>query len=303
LTPLHGSRGRHAVVQDWDAEGVLSSGLRVRIKTPQPKVETALTEARVVTTQKAAVKLKTDPYPAPSPPPQGKSKDPVSKPEKDEGDCEGPATPLRPMEGFILPADKVRDFFKSKGLYPVAHGDEEVVVNYEGDRRLLTSRNVLEIKEPFRAKHVWATGYKWNKAIVAFIIAIAVAAFVAVQAALWWLVSTEVAFAMGWMPYIPLGTLTICVPTVAAIVILFTRRTMHVYYVPHLVSCLLLDFDRNVDHKTVVTNMRTKFRRFSGFPLPDEDAVPFMIGTEDITMYMMVTQDFYKGRARCFMQP
>jgi hypothetical protein len=64
-------------------------------------------------------------------------------------------------------------------------------------------------------------------------------------------------------------------------------------YIPHLVSALVVEFDRNANSKTVKANIRPKFRRMAAFPMPDVNTIHYTVGTELIAMEIIKRSSYF----------
>jgi hypothetical protein len=65
------------------------------------------------------------------------------------------------------------------------------------------------------------------------------------------------------------------------------------YYVPHLVTCILNDYDRTTNFEVAQASVMQRFRRLSCFPLPDRDAVTYCNGTCEVVLYLLSHRHFF----------
>jgi hypothetical protein len=82
------------------------------------------------------------------------------------------------------------------------------------------------------------------------------------------------------------------------------KRGLYVVnYVPHLVACVLHEYDRGTNAVAARSTLRQRLRRLAAFPLPDEDHDKFIAGTEEICMQMLSDDMFFWEGATCFTPP
>lgn len=171
---------------------------------------------------------------------------------------------------------------------------EEIVVPYVGERRLATARNVQEIKQAFHACQLTvrvtpSTGWRTH----AFIVCLALCA-----------IQVAVSAAYGF----PLLTIVGAVAATAGTTLFCTSRkpvprTYSVPYVPHLVSSVMAEYDRGTNASAARSTLRQKMRRLASLPLPDEDALKFIVGSELVCEQLLSHEDFFWEGAACFRQP
>lgn len=76
-------------------------------------------------------------------------------------------------------------------------------------------------------------------------------------------------------------------------------RNRAFYYVPHMVSCLAAEFDRGTNADAVRTSIRQRVRRLACLPIPDEDYLALVAGTELVTEDVIERYGFFSGVAAC----
>jgi len=106
-----------------------------------------------------------------------------------------------------------------------------------------------------------------------------------------------------WWVQVPVS-LIICLYTlICAFSYLRLKYTVprRVYFVPHLVSCLLTEYDV---HRVSLSVFRetswARMRRFGAFPLPDRDAVTLLAGSIVVAEGILESRSFFGQSAVCF---
>lgn len=171
---------------------------------------------------------------------------------------------------------------------------EEIVVPYVGERRLATARNVQEIKQAFHACQLTVTETpSTERREHALLICLALSA-----------IQASVSIAYG----LPLLTIVGAVAAAVATTLFCTARqpvprAYSVPYVPHLVSSVMAEYDRGTNATAARSTLRQKIRRLASLPLPDEDALKFIAGSELVCEQLLSHEDFFWEGAACFRQP
>lgn len=193
----------------------------------------------------------------------------------------------------ISDADKEAIMTRMMGV-PVTIQDiheQEMDVKYQGERRLASNRNVQEIKQAFRAcqltcvnmSHSW-----WCLLLVGFTVAMCVAQM-----------TTCIIFRLYYYVFFGLAVLT----ALYFVVSLPRAQRCSVPYIPHLVSAVMAEFDRGTNVVAARSTIRQKIRRLASLPIPDEDALKFINGTELVCEQLLSHEDFFWEGAACFRQP
>lgn len=161
-------------------------------------------------------------------------------------------------------------------------------IAYDGERRLAACRGVPEIKASFDLVNLSANVPVWNSYILLLYV----------------LILSVLLISSIFLPEI-LTTLLSFPAGIAGIYVRalyrrsFYMMPINVCYAPHLVSCLISEFDRGTSRDVVRSTIRMKFRRFSAFPVPDVDAVAIMEGTERVVMSALAEQHFFSHPPAC----
>lgn len=165
------------------------------------------------------------------------------------------------------------------------------VLPYVGERRLATCRKVDEIKSGMVVMRV---SYSQSNVLVR------------------WLVTV-----LPFLSYSIVGAiLGSCIPLDIALVFLICAMTLHavmvylvfsfkgpvdksVYYIPHLVSAVLAEYEYGVSATVMRTTIMSKIRRLACLPTPDCDALLYFKGTCEIIMQLAESDDFFERQAKC----
>lgn len=311
-----------------DTQGAATSASArkpLKITRPKPKVpEPVPAVVFEASTKPAQSEFKPTLIVPPQPPPVPSTSPDSSSEDEDDSDQE------EVLSGHF---GRGKDFTKAdarKIFHSVARPVGPVccrhfLVPYRGERRLLTSRNVEETKQGFyiTALDAWAVSRAWPL-LVGVLLCLPV-----IHVLTYPLLSVEtvgyreiVAVARGacptstWRPgwlanqwhWAPgfdvsvshhsagLFAIPVCL-VIIALSLLFTLQRKSIWFVPHLVSCVVADFDRGLNLTVIRTNMRSKFRRISSFPLPDEIHLRVIAGSEQVVEYLLKNDQFFTQAA------
>lgn len=80
-------------------------------------------------------------------------------------------------------------------------------------------------------------------------------------------------------------------------------KTWHVPFIPHLVSCVVSEYDRGTNAVVVRSTIRQKIRRLACLPIPDEDALIFLTGSELVAEQLLESGEYFSRGAACFRLP
>jgi hypothetical protein len=171
---------------------------------------------------------------------------------------------------------------------------EQMVLKYKDDSRIVTARNIQEIKQDMVACQFGISREVvpcWRIALSLFISCFALVGVCATS----FLgdFDTPKRCIFGLYALLPCGFLPF----------VFPRRVCHhfrVAYLPHLVASILLDFDRGTSASVVRSNIRAKCLRLSSLPIPDRDVVVFVTGSEIVAEQIMQTTNFFWEGATSF---
>jgi len=172
---------------------------------------------------------------------------------------------------------------------------QEVVVPYTCDKRLAISRNVEEIQQGFIAKQMRVTVPKtnWNAYILGLLLLACVA---------------EVGASMYFeRPNLGIIGATCFVCFTGTYLIFFNRdpgeRDFYCSYMPHLISCVMSEYDRGTSAYVAKSTLRQRIRRLAALPLPDRDALKFINGSELVIEQLLDGEDFFWQGASVFPTP
>lgn len=81
------------------------------------------------------------------------------------------------------------------------------------------------------------------------------------------------------------------------------RRAIKIPFVPHMVSCVVSEYDRGTNAEAARNTMRQKIRRLACLPIPDRDALAFINGTEIVCDQLLTRENFFWEGAVSFSLP
>lgn len=81
------------------------------------------------------------------------------------------------------------------------------------------------------------------------------------------------------------------------------RRTIHLAYCPHIVSCVLCEYARGTNATSVASTIDQKVRRLACLPLPDIDMVEVSFGSQALCLVILADQKFFTGGVASLRQP
>jgi hypothetical protein len=81
------------------------------------------------------------------------------------------------------------------------------------------------------------------------------------------------------------------------------EKEVSICFCPHLVSCILVEFDHTASVEAVRTNLNAKIQRLACLPLPASYADSLIRGSQLVIEQMLVSRNFFGERAACFRQP
>jgi hypothetical protein len=241
------------------------------------------------------------------------------------------------LGGNISPSDAIDVFNYGLASYKYHHRHlkksdvtmESMKIKYDGDRRIATNRNVIELKREMVAVRasipVRFWGFAWRKGL--YVLLAFMSVFFLIHGMSFML--SQIVVRPEWIPcfsndifveecYVPaielessIGVLTLLdIIGVAFLLVMetlyflrFKQKVIQFCFVPHLVSCVLADFDRQTNRSVALTSVRQKIRRLACLPLPDKDHLQLMLGTENVVLILLEKNDFFWERAVSFRQP
>lgn len=80
---------------------------------------------------------------------------------------------------------------------------------------------------------------------------------------------------------------------------LLESSTTYITYCPHMVTCVMLEYDRGTNADAVRTTIAGKCRRLASLPIPAEDMVAISRGTEIVTARLLESESFFTEEAVC----
>lgn len=171
---------------------------------------------------------------------------------------------------------------------------DEIIVDYKGERRLAPNRNVIEIKQGFKAVELTCDApMPW----VNFTALLLIGGFCTIFTLL---CKRYVPWVSNY-PMVAAGFFT-----AAYLVVRWFGRLTRRYvvdYVPHVVSAVMSEYDRGTNATAARATIRQKVRRLASLPLPDEDALKFIVGSELVCEQLLMNEDFFWEGAASFRRP
>lgn len=181
----------------------------------------------------------------------------------------------------------------------------DAVLPYEGERRVATSRNIKEIAADMRICQFGCGRHVFKRARLGLFCV--VVALSGMFFSLPWLAQFQAfSFIEDFVQWWPAASLVLGGTTLCFVPFVWPRRVekkIVVAYVPHLVSAVLFEYDRNMDANVVRANIRQKFRRLSCLPIPDFDLIKFVSGSELVCEQILLSQNFFGKGAASFLLP
>lgn len=229
------------------------------------------------------------------------------------------------FEPFQLPSgeeyrEKIEDFMTYLGVEGGTVSQEFARQEYRTEQRLISHRNVTEIKQDFIIGSIVVTDRSdfvvGRAAWLSWLLTVLMVAgfFLATVFCAWgfpaeqvvqsdfcqleWLTVPVYAESVG--PALKYVTLVLGAMNLAwSAYSLFAWLTVtnvpdfHLQYCPHLVSYLVAEYSRYADAASVSSSIRSKIMRAACFPLPDTMALELISGTEKVAEWAVQYQLFF----------
>lgn len=173
-------------------------------------------------------------------------------------------------------------FIRSK---VVSHHEE--TINYEGERRLISARGVKEYKQPFEVRTA-ATSFHVSSRAKILVALLACVVAMSLNVVIGHIVLSGHSYAaitVGWG--ITLASLGLLGSFLGYVYRLPDRIVVSCSYVPHLLSNIILEYERGTPAEVAAKSLRQKVRRLAAFPLPDQSADLYIESTEVAAMVVL----------------
>lgn len=174
-------------------------------------------------------------------------------------------------------------------------------LDLKGERRLAANRNVKLIDskiELIEAKADITTG-RPELALAVFAVFVAASIFsVMARASGCGGKSIDCCFSSTMLFLLPLLPVSIYLWLYEEVI-----HTVYFTYSPHLVSSLVMEYDRGTSAEVVRSTIRQKVRRLACLPIPDKDALIIIASSEYLAEALIEGGDFFSERAACFALP
>lgn len=173
--------------------------------------------------------------------------------------------------------------------------DEEIthrrmVLPYTGERRLITSRNVQEVKAGMVVCEMHVDRLIGDK--------------LAKQKAA---VSLAVCCCACLLSIYHYQYLALALVSAGAAAWFFNKRlaqrSFFVSYVPHIVSCLMAEYDRGTSATVVRSTIGMRARRLGALPIPDEYHEKLVADSVFVASVLLESQTFFGAGVACFAPP
>jgi hypothetical protein len=192
------------------------------------------------------------------------------------------------MREFFLTALVVRFLFYW-GLSVVNHiSVQDCVLKYTDEHRIVTSRNVKETKEDMRVMQLKICALRirffWTLHLINYVL-----------------------FCIIWL-YLPFyialyGWFILTLPVIYMIKKYSEYEETFLPFCPHVITCVLFDFDHPVNNFTFNQNVWSKFRRLSTLPIPDVDHMAIMMGSKLMIEQILQDSQYFWAPAACLPTP
>lgn len=200
---------------------------------------------------------------------------------------------------------------------------EEFDLEYSGEKRLVTNRGVQEVKAPMKLARLSASYGKpslvteiamlfWVFQVAAILALVFRPCPQLVDNFVEAVVQEYHARQYGWV----LNYLQVMDCYNVLMMIIFTlsgniyrlinhyysgrKRSVVITFVPHLVSCIVSEYDRGTNSVAVKSTIRQRLRRNACLPVPAEDALILYDGTELVAEYLLEKNNFFERSPACF---
>jgi len=80
------------------------------------------------------------------------------------------------------------------------------------------------------------------------------------------------------------------------------EHVIYIPFVPHVISCVLTEFDRGTSPVACRSTLRQKIRRLAALPIPDYDYIKFVAGSELVVEQLLSSADFFGEGVACLRQ-
>lgn len=263
----------------------------------------------------------------PSPPAQAVKQSPPPPPPSP---APAAAPPPAPLKGHELTQEEAVDFMVSRHFCsPSSVQVEKRVAHYVGERRIVADRTIKETKQDMEYVHL--SGYSHDCKIPVFRSLLNALLFVLcedpkleylvwlpmmllpvivfVEALLTWSwfffwAFTVIAFpwlvllsaASAWAAHFymrPLNKAVKKFQTFFRDMVSGLWTPVHVYYVPHAVTCVVNTYQAGTSYKVVSETIGQRLSRLGTLPIPDEAYARLVAGTTEVGIWVVERQPFF----------
>jgi len=178
-----------------------------------------------------------------------------------------------------------------------------VEYEYRCEKRIAPNRNLKELKAPMtlcqiNVKVLYFIWY-WMLLSVGFALAYLMVPFMVPSSLRIGDVHGIIASPFEAPPQGGFNPLTTIFGCLAIICLLFSFRirSMKFPYVPHLVTSVLNDYDRETNYEVAASTIRMRMRRLGCLPIPDHTYIQLIEGSEAVTLARMAARDYFAAGA------
>lgn len=194
------------------------------------------------------------------------------------------------LRGYNISADDVDAILVKRGFssgspYEVISG----YVPYCGEHRLAPNRNVNELKLDMIVDTIHVQRNVWDSKFFVFLGCV-LSAFL--SASLCYVCFDLRSFFVCLFTIISILAYVIVVKTPAPYS-WKNRQHLYIPFIPHLVSCIVAEYDRHTNIEVFRSTVSQKIRRLAMCPIPDRDHINLVTGTIEVAETVIQRMDFF----------
>jgi len=200
---------------------------------------------------------------------------------------------LKPLVRFGY-LDLISQFLFGDSDYARSVRSSDINLHYDGEKRVVPNRNVLEHKQPLHIARIYKEDVflpSWRYRI---------------SLCLSYLLPIIVGLNLGFWAYF-YAPLVLSSPLLVILVFVnryYQKNVSHgeyvsvaLKYVPHLVSSVVQEYERGTNIECLETTVRQRIRRMASLPIPDIELLDCIYGSEVVIKYLVIHSPFFVHRA------
>jgi hypothetical protein len=200
---------------------------------------------------------------------------------------------LKPLVRFGY-LDLISQFLFGDSDYARSVRSSDINLHYDGEKRVVPNRNVLEHKQPLHIARIYKEDVflpSWRYRI---------------SLCLSYLLPIIVGLNLGFWAYF-YAPLVLSSPLLVILVLVnryYQKNVSHgeyvsvaLKYVPHLVSSVVQEYERGTNIECLETTVRQRIRRMASLPIPDIELLDCIYGSEVVIKYLVIHSPFFVHRA------